>query len=1026
MDDQNSQAKSLRLVQTWMAATSKKDQIVGDIVTAVSSAQFALLDLVKSLGGYLTSEEDELRTKGVGLLSSVLHQGNLTTNRQTVHALTLFYCGKLDDTETIVPALDGLVALSKQPNLSSEDAVAVIRAIFTYVKMKALVQAVRYHVFSIVDTLLTKHRKALQGLGTEFISGYVSLAEGEKDPRNLLVAFAIARVLLIEFDVSHHVENFFNITFCYFPISFRPPPGDPYGITAEDLKSRLRDCLSAHPSFGPLAIPLFLEKLTAGSPVTKRDTLESMTDCLPVYGAEFIFEHAKSIWNSLKIEVLQPTDPSTEATALDTIKSFIRVISSTDAGQAAPLRDIIYEECVQKLQEPEKSQAKASMKLLCTMMAANSSSSEVIVAKALPLLFKLFNDPTETANRPPVILLLCRVTDACHDVTILLPFKDELMGVLSAGFELSTCRQQTLALLQVMLAIRGLLTTEEIGYFIRTLTEAFLQPSETNDEFNDRIVTFLSMVNETRHLGETALPLLFSALPDRPLERDAAVEHRLIKRVLAALPTLCTTREHFETLYIRLTTKFEIVLFPVSGNDLVDREAISAYGFALLKALSTSFEAKVAGNHVDIPKYEELLLPRLYNWFIYSAISTDHQFLAAERRVVSLAAEIISMLSRAANPQRQKAQIDSVYSAFFKGDPHAIAFGFPRIPKDARFAPFSDSASDAEKNLVPLAAACFYPLYPEVQLPVDEIHPFIKLLLNWGVYDATNEHQAQSAWGVGSSILNKHIDDSPSAILRQLNEFWRTNVLNKDIDYERRRASIRAWIWVGKALLRRDHPQASQLSAQLMDLFEETPINREAALAIGDSLRTDMVLTKSNHAVVKMLHVQKYVNTMLPLILSNVNTSHPAQLSYLAALSSLLHSVPCAIYIHQASELMPLLICSLELPDVDIRANSINTLSAMSSKQATPKILAQHASTLIDNMLNIGLDLLGSSTHLRIAALRYLGLLPSLLNYSVLHPHKARVLWGLAKALDDAKRSVRREGVNTRTKWYVYFYVCDS
>ncbi len=57
------------------------------------------------------------------------------------------------------------------------------------------------------------------------------------------------------------------------------------------------------------------------------------------------------------------------------------------------------------------------------------------------------------------------------------------MGVLSTGFESLTCRQQTLALLQVMLSIQGLLTTEEIGYFIRTLTETFLQPSETNDEF---------------------------------------------------------------------------------------------------------------------------------------------------------------------------------------------------------------------------------------------------------------------------------------------------------------------------------------------------------------------------------------------------------------------------------------------------------------------------------------------------------------------------------------------------------------
>lgn len=48
--------------------------------------------------------------------------------------------------------------------------------------------------------------QALIGMGSEFLSGYIVLAEGEKDPRNLLLSFAIARVLLIEFDVSRHVE----------------------------------------------------------------------------------------------------------------------------------------------------------------------------------------------------------------------------------------------------------------------------------------------------------------------------------------------------------------------------------------------------------------------------------------------------------------------------------------------------------------------------------------------------------------------------------------------------------------------------------------------------------------------------------------------------------------------------------------------------------------------------------------------------------------------------------------------------
>lgn len=93
-------------------------------------------------------------------------------------------------------------------------------------------------------------------MGNEFLSAYIALSEGEKDPRNLLLAFSIARVLLIEFDVAKYVEvitfcswvrsfaetsqDLFDITFCYFPIMFRPPPDDPYGITAEDLKSKLR------------------------------------------------------------------------------------------------------------------------------------------------------------------------------------------------------------------------------------------------------------------------------------------------------------------------------------------------------------------------------------------------------------------------------------------------------------------------------------------------------------------------------------------------------------------------------------------------------------------------------------------------------------------------------------------------------------------------------------------------------------------------------------------------------------------
>lgn len=47
---------------------------------------------------------------------------------------------------------------------------------------------------------------AMKNLGDAAVRGYIRLAEGEKDPRNLMIAFSVLRVLLIEFDVTASVE----------------------------------------------------------------------------------------------------------------------------------------------------------------------------------------------------------------------------------------------------------------------------------------------------------------------------------------------------------------------------------------------------------------------------------------------------------------------------------------------------------------------------------------------------------------------------------------------------------------------------------------------------------------------------------------------------------------------------------------------------------------------------------------------------------------------------------------------------
>lgn len=106
-------------------------------------------------------------------------------------------------------------------------------------------------------------------MGDESLVGITDLVAGEKDPRNLMLIFSMLRVLMVEWDITRHTEAMFDSVYAYFPITFRPPPNDPYGITAQDLKNRLRDCLSSTGALAPHAIPNLLDRLDSTSNTVK-------------------------------------------------------------------------------------------------------------------------------------------------------------------------------------------------------------------------------------------------------------------------------------------------------------------------------------------------------------------------------------------------------------------------------------------------------------------------------------------------------------------------------------------------------------------------------------------------------------------------------------------------------------------------------------------------------------------------------------------------------------------------------------
>ena len=127
-------------------------------------------------------------------------------------------------------------------------------------------------------------------LGEYTISGIVRCIDGEKDPRNLLITFKLAIFILVggappgsqqraTFSapfVGAYFEEIFELTSCYYPITFTPPKNDPIGITSADLQVALRQVFAAHGGLSEYVIPMLLEKLESSAIDCKLDVLETI------------------------------------------------------------------------------------------------------------------------------------------------------------------------------------------------------------------------------------------------------------------------------------------------------------------------------------------------------------------------------------------------------------------------------------------------------------------------------------------------------------------------------------------------------------------------------------------------------------------------------------------------------------------------------------------------------------------------------------------------------------------------------
>uniref|UniRef100_A0AAZ3QLA2 MMS19 nucleotide excision repair protein n=1 Tax=Oncorhynchus tshawytscha TaxID=74940 RepID=A0AAZ3QLA2_ONCTS len=393
-------------------------------------------------------------TRGVQLLSNVLQQCHGDLTEREVDVLLAFYENRLKDHYVITPhVLKGMKALTKCSVLPPGSAVSILKSLFQDVHVQSLMLVERSCVYNILTQLMESRESELKGLGADFVFGFVQSVDGERDPRNLLLAFQIARKIIHGgYDLGKFTEELFEVTSCYFPIDFSPPPNDPHGITQEELILALRAVLTGTPRFAEFLLPLIIEKLDSDVQSAKVDSLQTLTACASVYEHKELAEFLPGLWASLRREVFQTASERVESAGLAALGALTACISrsvlnSDSEDYLNVFLDLVLKDCQHHLCEPDLKLVWPSAKLLQATSTASYRASHRVAAAIMPSLIEQYNSRTQVSHTSQLGHSISVSVDAR---SVLLDFRQSLCSIVfsalsenSAGLQITSLRVLT-------------------------------------------------------------------------------------------------------------------------------------------------------------------------------------------------------------------------------------------------------------------------------------------------------------------------------------------------------------------------------------------------------------------------------------------------------------------------------------------------------------------------------------------------------------------------------------------------------
>lgn len=489
----------------------------------------------------------------------------------------------------------GLRVLSNMSRFNKSEASDIAAGIFgNRFEFTTQVAATRQQVYKLLHNLISKHRSVLQGMKGQFVDGFLELSAKETDPRNLMIVFSILPVIMTEFEYSEaQTTELWDAVAKYFPITFRPKPNDPIGITADDLKQKLRGCISSTSAFAPLAFPFLIQKLDDQTIANvKKDVMRTMAACAQSYDPPTLSLWSFQVWEALKYEVLSATDDDLAAEALSSLAAIAHRLSyqlSMQTLEDTPLHryiSLILTDCNGYLREPEQRHAKQAGQILAKLSASSPLAFHLIVKGVLPPLSTIYQDIDALSKKRCLLEVVNGLLDSRLSLQVGRPgsssidgslelqddsiesgglhhFRDNLLEVYTIALtrtvrQESKFRQTALQGLLKLAKIPQYLSLPEIGMVVQHLTDEVLDQSESNKDVRNEAIVALQQIaiQHVQQVADVAFPALLATLPDVLEDSETGEEHL---NTLGALGQMSAGADLFRTFSLRLLNKLDSV-----------------------------------------------------------------------------------------------------------------------------------------------------------------------------------------------------------------------------------------------------------------------------------------------------------------------------------------------------------------------------------------------------------------------------------------------------------------------------------